>query len=205
MFLPPHRFPFTRALEAGFPVFRREWEGLTEAEFCLWPVTEAYRGAWLVFPLFETSLPAGIDFHVARNRARCPESVRLLTSIPGLVGAGFSTMTPGTRILPHADAKDPLLIRCHLGIETHPAARIRVRREVRSWESGKCLLFDGFLEHETENDGVKPRTVLLTDFRLDSELARDMGLLRAPSAGPGVPVRAEGYGRLDAVRGRAHA
>jgi hypothetical protein len=200
MFLPPHRFPFTRALEDGFDVFRREWADLTLAEFTPWPVHEAYRGEWLVFPLFRGSLPEGIDFPVERDQARCLESVKVLTSIPGLVGAGFSTMTPETHIFPHTDAKDPLLMRCHLGIDTNPAVRIRVLCNVRNWETGKCLLFDGFLEHETVNEGVRPRTVLLTDFRVSPDLASDLGMLDAPSARPGVPVRREGSLRLDGVK-----
>jgi aspartyl/asparaginyl beta-hydroxylase (cupin superfamily) len=41
---------------------------------------------------------------------------------------------------------------------------MRVGNEIRSWEEGKCLIFDDTVEHEVWHRGVSPRAVLLVDF-----------------------------------------
>lgn len=180
MFLPTERFGFCAAIESHYPTFRREAGRLEPAEYLPWPDRGAYRGSWRVFPIFFARPPGGMAVDEARHQARCPESSRVLRSMPGIVGAGFSLLEPGTHILPHVDAKDGLTLRCHLGIRVYAGSRVRVGDAIGAWEDGKCLLFDGFVEHEAANEGVEPRVVLLADFTIDPALADEFGILRAP-------------------------
>ena len=41
---------------------------------------------------------------------------------------------------------------------------IRVARESRTWEEGKCIVFDDSFEHEVIHDGSRNRFVLLINF-----------------------------------------
>ncbi|KPC85965.1 hypothetical protein ADL27_46390 [Streptomyces sp. NRRL F-6602] len=41
---------------------------------------------------------------------------------------------------------------------------ITVGGETRTWEEGRCLLFDYSFEHHAENRGPRPRTCLLADL-----------------------------------------
>lgn len=40
---------------------------------------------------------------------------------------------------------------------------MRVGSEVYTWQQGRCLLFDGFIEHETGNTGKARRVIVLVD------------------------------------------
>jgi beta-hydroxylase len=182
MFLANERFAFTAALEQAFPTFRRELDALDPGDFALWPQRDAYQGAWRVFPLFFASLPAELNVDLDENQRKCPESTRMLRAIPDIVGAGFSWLDPGTHIYRHVDAKDPYVIRCHLGLKTTRGAFVRVAGATGEWIEGKCLLFDGRRHHEVANGGLEPRIVLLADFKISPTLAWDMGILESEEA-----------------------
>jgi beta-hydroxylase len=54
--------------------------------------------------------------------------------------------------------------RLHLALDVPPGCRLRVADDMRSWEEGRCLIFDDTVEHEAWNDSDRPRGVLLLDF-----------------------------------------
>jgi beta-hydroxylase len=102
---------------------------------------------------------------VEDNCARCPRTVELLRSIPGIRTAMFSILAPGKHIPRHTGLYNGLL-RCHLGLIVPPgdACRINVGDETRTWEEGKCLVLDDSRPHEVWNDSARERVVLLFDF-----------------------------------------
>ena len=108
----------------------------------------------------------GYGHKVEQNCARCPETARALTLIPGMKTAMFSILAPKKHIPEHRGPYSGVL-RYHLGLLIPPPAtscRIRVGSDVRSWEEGKSLIFDDSHLHEAWNDSDAYRVVLFVDF-----------------------------------------
>jgi beta-hydroxylase len=100
------------------------------------------------------------------NCARCPRTVELLQTIPGLKSAMFSILGPRKHIVRHRGPYAGLL-RYHLGLvvpEHKERCRIQVGAAVRHWEAGKSLIFDDSHDHEVWNDTDEIRVVLFVDF-----------------------------------------
>ncbi|MGH9958040.1 MAG: aspartyl/asparaginyl beta-hydroxylase domain-containing protein [Pyrinomonadaceae bacterium] len=117
---------------------------------------------------------------VEENCLRCPETARVIDSLSGLSSTGlayFSVLTPGTHIKPHCGPTNTRL-RCHLGLDVPPTCQIRVGSETRSWEKGKCLIFDDSFEHEVRNSADETRTVLVLDFWHPDLTAAEVWALR---------------------------
>jgi ornithine lipid ester-linked acyl 2-hydroxylase len=101
---------------------------------------------------------------IDKNCRLCPETTKLVETIPGLVTAGFSALAPGTHIAPHTGYPEGVL-RCHLGLVIPEDCAIRVRDNTRSWQEGKYLVFDDTWEHEAWNKSDRTRVILLLDFK----------------------------------------
>jgi aspartyl/asparaginyl beta-hydroxylase (cupin superfamily) len=97
---------------------------------------------------------------------RCPETGKLLDSIPDLQLAFFSVLAPGMHIPRHRGSYKGVL-RCHLGLIV-PQPRTDVRMTVGDalvhWDEGKCVIFDDTHRHEVWNDTDGIRVVLLFDI-----------------------------------------
>jgi hypothetical protein len=169
MLLAPEDFAFTVALERGLATVREELAALTRADFLSWPDRAAYGGEWLVAPLFMSSHYPGIEAHFAVNQAKCPRTTAMLRTIRGVTAAAFSWQEPGCHIYAHRDVKAIHVLRAHLALEVHDGARMRVGAEVHTWRDGKCLLFDGYVDHETGNEGPQRRVILLVDAAVEGE------------------------------------
>ncbi|MBZ4329249.1 MULTISPECIES: aspartyl/asparaginyl beta-hydroxylase domain-containing protein [unclassified Corallococcus] len=103
---------------------------------------------------------------VLQNRELFPRTARLVDAIPRS-GAGsmamLSAVNPGGHIEPHCG---PMNVRLtvHLGLVIPPDCRFRVGSESRTWQPGRCLVFDESFEHEVWNDSTQTRFVLLADL-----------------------------------------
>lgn len=150
----PADFPYVATLEANWLVIRKELESLEEQNLLGdWPGPTPHRGRWYGYALF------GAGMRHEENCARCPETMRILATIPHLETATFLGLTPGSKVLPHVDLSRTTM-RCSLTLKSPDECKIRVAREVRGWPEGKCMLFDPNFEHEVWNDGATPRIVL---------------------------------------------
>lgn len=167
MLLDPSRFAFTTSLVEGHDVFLAELATLTREDFLVWPDRAAYGGTWLVAPMFMSSHFPGIEAHFEHVRRRCPRSTALLRSMTGVTAAAFSWMEPGCHIYAHRDVKALEVLRAHLALEVPSGARMRVGADLHTWHEGQCLLFDGYIDHETGNEGPGRRVILLVDACLD--------------------------------------
>jgi hypothetical protein len=99
---------------------------------------------------------------------QCPTIVSIIEKHPtirrtaGLIY--LSRMAPHTYIAPHQGGTN-IRLRCHLAISIPGGdCAMRVGDEVRSWQEGKCLIFDDTFEHEVWNRTDQDRLVLLVDF-----------------------------------------
>jgi aspartyl/asparaginyl beta-hydroxylase (cupin superfamily) len=108
----------------------------------------------------------GIESHFALNQAKCPRTTRLLRETPGVTAAVLSWLEPGCHIYAHRDVKAIHVLRAHLALEVADGAMMRVGDEVHTWCEGRCLLFDGFVDHEAGNRGSTRRVILMVDAAL---------------------------------------
>ncbi len=157
MFLDPAAFPFVASLEREWRVVRSELEALRTAYFLPWPERFLYGEGWDVFGLRVCGAT------IEANCALCPRTAELISAVPGVATAGFSSLLAGAHIRPHVGTDDNVL-RCHLGLIVPSGCELRVGSATRSWEEGKCLVFDDTVEHEAWNRGASTRVVLLVDF-----------------------------------------
>ncbi|MGK7872772.1 MAG: aspartyl/asparaginyl beta-hydroxylase domain-containing protein [Xenococcaceae cyanobacterium] len=119
------------------------------------PNQSFYQGNWNNYIFRQGSL-----IH-QENCQRCPKTASLIESIPTLERfAFFAALTPGSHISPHYGIMNEHLV-CQFGLTGLKGAEIRVADEVRQWESGKFLMYDGSFEHEVWNGGTQTRIVLV--------------------------------------------
>jgi ornithine lipid ester-linked acyl 2-hydroxylase len=107
----------------------------------------------------------GYGFPIDENLARCPETARIVQSIPGLNSAFFSILAPGTHIPEHRGVTKGL-ITCHLGliVPRDGDVRMRIGNRVVRWAEGETLVFDDTYSHEVWNETPGTRVVLLIQF-----------------------------------------
>lgn len=94
----------------------------------------------------------------------------------------FSLLRAGARIQPHTGMFNTRLV-CHLPLIVPPACRFRVGNEVRTWETGKLMVFDDTIEHEAWNDSDQNRVVLIFDIWRPDLTGREREELAALFAG----------------------
>ena len=104
---------------------------------------------------------------IENNMKQCPDTDRLLQSIPGMASAFFSILEPHTSIAPHRGPYKGIL-RYHLGlIIPTPASQcgIRIGADTYHWQTGQSLIFDDTVLHEAWNSSDDLRVVLFVDFK----------------------------------------
>jgi aspartyl/asparaginyl beta-hydroxylase (cupin superfamily) len=161
--------PELRQLERNWPTIRREVEGILpnlngvpryhELDPRQRGISATEAGAdWRVFML------NAYGKYPHKNRALCPETCRLLESIPGVFAAFFSILDPGKSVPAH---KGPLrtYLRYHLGVITpkNNPPSIRVSDQIHTWEEGTSFFFDDSWDHEVMNKSDGVRVVLIVD------------------------------------------
>lgn len=166
-FFEPDSYPWVAPVEAEWIAIRKEldallvhrdeipnFQDLSEKQKVL---TEGDQ--WKTFFLY------GYGLEAEENCKRCPETVRILKRIPNMKSAMFSILAPKKHIPPHRGMWKGML-RYHLGLiipGPQGSCRIRVGKEIRTWEEGKSLVFDDSHEHEVWNDSDSYRVVLFVD------------------------------------------
>lgn len=148
--------------------FQEEREGIPRA------------GRWNVSFLYEIG---GIKNE--QNTALCPVTTSIVDAHRTMRGYGgtcyFSCLDPATIVAAHRGATN-MRLRCHLGIEVPDRCGVRVGGEERTWQAGRCIVFDDSFEHEAWNHSARRRVVLIVDFwhpgLSDAEVALLTGLRR---------------------------
>jgi ornithine lipid ester-linked acyl 2-hydroxylase len=157
VFIDPRPFEFVAALEAQWEAIRSEYLALPHDAFDPWVQRQMHGGGWTVFGLCAVGQP------IPAACAVCPRTAQAIQQVPGLSMAGFSRLAPRTHVKPHVGWAASVY-RLHLALVVPPGCRLRVATETRSWQEGRCLIFDDTVEHEAWNDSEFPRGVLLLDF-----------------------------------------
>ncbi|MDH3282929.1 MAG: aspartyl/asparaginyl beta-hydroxylase domain-containing protein [Gammaproteobacteria bacterium] len=166
-FFDPDGFPWVPELENNWRTIRAELEKVLEhhdrlpnfQDISRDQITITQDNAWKTFILY------GFGYRQERNCARCPETARLVESVPGMLTAFFSILAPGKHIPAHRGPYKGIL-RYHLGLivpQPIERCRLRVADEYRTWREGGSLVFDDTYEHEVWNDTDGVRVVLFMD------------------------------------------
>ena len=164
----PGKFPFLTPIEANWRLIDSELNALLLDRQKLPPFHKispdqkyiSKGDSWKVFLLYGFGIPS------ARNCAKCPETSRLLRTVPGLQSAWFSILAPRYHIKPHRGITKTVL-RAHLGLKIPDRAEdcfMQVDGSTVTWQQGKCVVFDDFYRHEVWNNTEQERVVLIFDF-----------------------------------------
>ena len=88
----------------------------------------------------------------------CPETTRMVESLPSVKGAMFAMLPPGARLVKH---RDPFAgsLRYHMGLKTPNDDRcfIDVDGTKYSWRDGEVVMFDETYIHYAENQTEENR------------------------------------------------
>lgn len=112
---------------------------------------------------WKTHILYGFGRRIENNCRSCPETAKVLESIPGMMTAWFSMIDPGYHIPPHRGPTKSFVV-CHLGLiipKDKDNCYLRVADRKLTWEEGKCFVFDDTFDHEVRNDTDEHRVVLL--------------------------------------------
>jgi len=161
-------FPWAAGVEREWRAIRAELDRVLVHKADLPNVQELMADAaalsrdasWKIFPLVAYGLRSQPNIDL------CPETWRIVRTIPGLTTAMFSILESGKRIPPHRGPYNGVL-RLHLGLmvpEPRERLGLRVGPERRHWEEGRALIFDDAYEHEAWNETAGLRVVLFIDF-----------------------------------------
>lgn len=135
---------------------------------------------WRTFNLLMFNRP------VPGNAERCPRTLELLRSVPGIQSALFSVVAPGAYIPPHSDPAKGV-IRYHLALRVPRPVRDGAAGEERRcyievdcdrgrgcpsadeghryrWEEGQSVVFDDVYSHWVQNDTDEVRVILFVDI-----------------------------------------
>ncbi|MDV3136640.1 aspartyl/asparaginyl beta-hydroxylase domain-containing protein [Mycobacterium sp. 29Ha] len=161
-------FPWVGAVEADWRKVRAELDALMPYAASMPNFQDIQKDqkalsqddGWKTFFFYAYGMKA------AANCRRCPETTKLLKSMPGMKTAFFSILAPGKHLPPHHGLYKGVL-RLHLGLlvpEPAEMCAIRVGSETRHWQEGRVMIFDDTFEHEAWNRTDGMRVVLFVDI-----------------------------------------
>jgi ornithine lipid ester-linked acyl 2-hydroxylase len=161
-------FAWVARLEESAPLIQRELESvLTKLELIPnFQDIQLEQRRLTMDDGWKTFFFCGYGARHQKNIERCPETNKLLDTIPGLTTAFFSILRPKKRLRRHRGPYKGVL-RYHLALkvpENADRCGIKVGQDVRRWEEGKSLIFDDTHLHEAWNDTDEVRVVLFVDF-----------------------------------------
>ncbi|HEX3555048.1 MAG TPA: aspartyl/asparaginyl beta-hydroxylase domain-containing protein [Thermoanaerobaculia bacterium] len=156
------RFPWVAALEGSFPVIQDEFARLMAAGSGFATVYRAQTstGEWAASYLW------AYGKKVEETCRLCPETARILSSIPGVAEFGttlYSALAPHTHISPHFGYTNAKL-RCQLPLRVPGHCKLKVGGHEIEQREGRCIVFDDSFLHSAWNDSDEPRFVLVFDF-----------------------------------------
>lgn len=188
-FFERERFSWVPALEAKTAAIREELKAALAAQSGKFVPYIAYGAGepvnqwdklnnsldWSTLHLWKSGTRDEDNLALVPETAAALDEVEL-ADIGGLCpNAMFSALAPKTEIPPHQGETNARVI-VHLPLIVPPDCSYRVGFEKRTWEEGRCLIFDDTLEHTARNDSSALRVVLIFDVwnPLISNEERDM-------------------------------
>jgi beta-hydroxylase len=167
-FFPPSAFAWIPGIEANWIAIREELRTLLADRVRIPSFHEISPEQLFITQddKWKTYMLYAYGRKITENCSRCPQTTRLLETIPGMKTAFFSILGPRKHIPEHRGPYTGVL-RYHLGLivpRQKEACRIRVGSEVAHWEEGRSVVFDDTYPHEVWNETDEERVVLFVDF-----------------------------------------
>lgn len=161
-FHPKERFPWVADLESAVSAIRGEMEDLRKAPAGFGKVYQQYtdEGDWAGAYLWS------FGERVDELCERCPETVRLMESLPVAREAGtvfFSALGPNSSVTPHTGNTNAKL-RCQLPLCVPGRSVLKVGAKEVRLEEGSAIVFDDSFIHTAWNDSDAARFVLIFDL-----------------------------------------
>jgi len=161
-------FPFLSTFEENFEVIRQEALQIKHHQEKLipWPEKFIIEKGWDILGLFAFTNKFDQFCEI------CPQTTKILESIPGLQTALFSCLAPRAHIKPHIGyyTYSEKILRVHLGILVPDGCTIRINGQDHTWEVGKIFIFDDTFRHEAWNSSyTETRVVLMFDILVDTD------------------------------------
>lgn len=158
-------FPFLNPLVENFDIIKKELVQLVEKNkeqqwLETFPdyVNSENKKAWKVFSFIFFSMK------FPHNASLCPETAKLIYSIPEIISCDYSYLKLHSHILPHK-GYTRMVLRCHLPLIVPKGdCGIRIGNETSTWEEGKLMVFDDSFDHEAWNKTDYDRVVLMFDI-----------------------------------------
>jgi aspartate beta-hydroxylase len=103
------------------------------------------------------------------NATRCPRTMAAIDrlALARVPGHGpevlFSTLGPGTHLMPHHGVTNTRLV-CHLPLIVPPDCALSVAGEEHPWRVGEVVVFDDTYSHEALNRSDEVRVVMIFDM-----------------------------------------
>ena len=176
-FHDPAQFAGIKEIEAATDAIRAEYQALVELKTAeLVPYSQYPEhvplGQWREL----NNNPDWTAIHLLQNGRRveanaqhCPETLRLLATLPQATIPGaspnamFSLLAPNTHIPPHTGVANVRLV-AHLPLIVPPECGFRCGATTRPWTVGEVFVFDDTIEHEAWNRSDELRVVLIFDL-----------------------------------------
>ena len=166
-FLDPAQFSWTKRLEDNWSTIRKELDQILKNKHAIpnfQDISEDQKSItaddnWKTYFLY------GFGYKAEQNCARCPETTKLIETVPDMTTAFFSILEPGKHIPAHRGVYKGFL-RYHLGLlipEPKEQCRIRVQNQYAHWEEGQSMMFDDTYDHEVWNNTDGLRAILFMD------------------------------------------
>lgn len=158
----PQQFRLTKDLEATADEIAAEVCALIHTEFeDEDDATLVPSGRWSYLVLYENGQKKLDRCVLCPRTAAVIDANRTVLSRGGVVT--LSVLDPATYVAPHVGPTN-MRLRCHLGIEIPEGCGLSVGGITRTWEEGRCLVFDDSFTHEVWNRSTRRRLVLLADM-----------------------------------------
>jgi ornithine lipid ester-linked acyl 2-hydroxylase len=166
-FFDTNAFPWTKTLESSYPQIKDELHVVLERG-SIPDLTKLSEEQKRIVPenKWKTFIFCFYGKYVEENCQLCPITSAAIGNIPGIRGAFFSILEPGTHLSRHRGPYKGVL-RCHLALmvpRNEKSCGIEVNEETYHWKEGKAVVFDDTFEHEAWNDSDQERVVLFIDF-----------------------------------------
>lgn len=167
-FFAPSEFHWIPRIEAGWTAIRDELRALLRDRGRIPSLHEVSSGEAMLTQddKWKTYWLYAYGRKIVENCRRCPDTTRLIETIPGMKTAFFSILAPRKHIPEHRGPYTGVL-RYHLALvvpRQKEACRIRVGSDLAHWEEGQSIVFDDGYPHEVWNETDEERVVLFLDF-----------------------------------------
>jgi len=166
----PATFPWVAELLEDLPAIRAEADRIMRHCKAVPPFRDFAPGHERIAPGeddWRSFFLWGYGYPIAPNVARCPETARALSKVPGMVSALYSVVSPGAHIRRHRGVTKAIMT-LHVCLRA-PSEVEKCQMDADGqrvvWSEGCVVVLDDTFPHEVWNDSSERRVNLLVQFR----------------------------------------